>query len=231
MKKILAMLLLVSLLFGLCSCGASSSDDDVKGTIEENTTEEVTTEAEDTTEAEEDYEINLAEGGTYKNEYFGFGCTLDEEWTFATEEEILAMNELTGELVGEEMKEAIANADILYELSASKNGGLESININIENPGVLALGYTDETYLKSQQDNLKETLESIGLADVTVSTEEIEFAGGTHWAIKVSADMNGTQFDEYVITIKRGTRFANISIGAYGSDINSILGCFFAVEG
>ncbi len=236
MKKLTALLLIAVLAFSLCACGAS--DEDVRGekdtvvtAVPVSTEGEATTAAtEETTAAtEEAYELSLASGNTYTNKYFGFGCTLDDSWTIATEEEMKEQNGLAAEMAGEEFEELINNASLLYELNASKESG-EAIGVNIENMGLAGLALNEKSYIDPQKDLLKEALENMGFENVVVEPTPVEFAGGTHAALKVTGEYEGITIEELVITVQHGTRFANISLSTYLGNLDELVACFHAVD-
>lgn len=226
MKKILSALIICAMMLALSSCG--TTDSDVKGELN---TGAVDTTAETTAaETEDSYEINLAKENTYENKYFGFGVKLSDEWTFSTEEEILQMNQLTADMLDDEMKKQLENANLLYEMQALKDSGIENMGINIENLGPMALLYSEEEYIKNQEAELKKALEQIGYTNVTITVKEIEFVGEKHFAAEITGIyQDDISFSEELITVKHGTRFANISIFTFNDNLDQIISYFYAV--
>lgn len=238
MKKIITLILTAALLFSLCSCGLSEEafDKVVEGEIslenadkdtEQNADEAPAQDTESSTE--EAFELGKTQGGVYTNKYFGFKCTLDSSWTFMSDDEILEMNNLAKDMVGDELTERIENASILYEMYAQTENG-DSVNINIENAGAAALLLTEKDYIEAQTDILKEGLENEGFTDVEVSVTDVDFAGSSHSAMKVDSMINGVPFEELIITVKKGARFANISLSSLFGSIDTILDCFSPLE-
>ena len=101
MKKLISVLLAMALAFSVTACGLGSADapkGEYKPAEQEQTqsadTKTEDTETEDTlpddTRPEEDNDFSLGtmQGGTYENAYIGIGCTLDENWTYKTAEEM-----------------------------------------------------------------------------------------------------------------------------------------------
>lgn len=65
--------------FSLCACAGYS---DISGTTVTSTP---------TPESEDEQELELCgvNGGAYENAHFGFGCSLDAEWSYADEDTLL----------------------------------------------------------------------------------------------------------------------------------------------
>lgn len=72
-------------------------------------------------------------------------------------------------------------------------------------------------------------LENIGATNVSLELAEVDFAGGKHYAFKISGEINGVSFKETVVTVKRGGRFANTTVFSFNEDIDDILDYFKAV--
>ena len=84
LKKITALIMALIMVFALCAC---SDDDDAKGKVEPGTVETGAPSA----EPEKSLELGTLSGGKYANNYFGFGCELDDQWTYADEDQLLSM--------------------------------------------------------------------------------------------------------------------------------------------
>lgn len=210
MKKWIALVLALALALSLCAC---SSDEEVKGEVTETP-----------------FSMGVSEGTTYTNEYFGFGCTLSDDWYLYSEEEILEMNSISADAMGEELAEQIEKCDILYDMAAQYGEtGESTINVNVENPGVAALALSTKDYLSSQQDMLKEGMENMGFETVNVTISTVKFAGSERDCAYVDCVIGDMTFKECIVTVKEGTRFANISIGTVNDDLDTILGYFYEV--
>lgn len=83
-KRIAALIMALVMVFALCAC---SDDDDAKGKVEPGTVETGAPSA----EPEKTLELGTLSGGKYANDYFGFGCELDDQWTYADEDQLLSM--------------------------------------------------------------------------------------------------------------------------------------------
>lgn len=164
----------------------------------------------------------------YTNEFLGITCTLDEQWTFYTDEQIKEVNNITADMLDEDIAAQLENANFVYDMMASSESGA-SVNVNIENLGLSGVAMTAETYLSMQIDTLKTSLEQMGFSNVVIENKTYDFAGNSEEGVYVHASANGLTFEEAVVVLKRGMRFANISVGTVGGDIDSILAMFEAL--
>lgn len=164
----------------------------------------------------------------YTNEFLGITCTLDEQWTFYTDEQIKKVNNITADMLDEDIAAQLENANFVYDMMASSESGA-SVSVNIENLGLSGVAMTAETYLSMQIDTLKTSLEQMGFSNVVIENKTYDFAGNSEEGVYVHASVNGVIFEEAVVVLKRGMRFANISVGTVGGDIDSILAMFEAL--
>lgn len=216
MKKILAMLLVLALLSALAGCGSN-------GTITEaptqtttqapaEATEEPTTEpsTEPTTEAPTETEapsadVGLAgtiEGNTYENPLAGIGCALDENWYVFSEEETAALMGLTTDMFTDEnIKNTLENSKMAYLFYAMKDGGLQSINMIMENVGLVGNLLTPDSYIALSMENLETSLSSAGFTNIVIDKATVAFAGEERPAITITADVNGSTVYEVIVPV------------------------------
>lgn len=207
MKKTVSLVALLLAVVMLCGCGAGSSNGD---------------------DTSAPFEMGKVAGNQYTNNFLGITCTLDEQWTFYTDEQIKEANDIATDMMGEDIAEQLENARIVYDMMASSQSGA-SVSVNIENMSLSGLVVTAEAYLSSQMDSVKTGLEQMGFSDVTVENKTYEFAGNSEEGLYIRASVNGVIFEEAIVALKRGMRFANISVGTVGGDLDSILALFKAV--
>ena len=129
MKKLIAVLLAVCTVFALCACGAGK---DIGGAV---------------TSGEDDssFQLGTINGGVYENSYLGVGISLDDSWSIYDEEQLAQLIGWTADQYdNEKYAEQIENADLFYDLFASANDGLVSVNVVIQNLGLLYGTVMDE---------------------------------------------------------------------------------------
>lgn len=212
MKKLFVMFLTMMLAISFVACG--DSDTDIKGSIK--------TENEKNTNTEEiELSMGHAEGNIYESEFIGIGFQLPDNWSFYTEEQIKAMNNIAADLMEEEYAEAIANANIVYDMYALDALG-NNVNINIEKLNVAsALAYTEEEHVEATVGTLEDALSSMGLGEVTANVTTVTIAEEEHHAIDVVCVGEQITLYEKVICIKIGRYMANVTITTVGNDATS----------
>ena len=218
MKKIISVVVSLMLAATLCACtngnDSTNSGSDYGNNISNNSSDP--------------FEMGKVSGNKYSNEFFGIGCTLDSQWTFKTDEEIKEANNITIDMLDDEIKSQLENAAIVYDMMATSESG-SSININIESIGVSGVLTTVESYLSSQTDPLKAALEQVGLSDAVIENKTYDFAGSSEKGLYIHTSINQVTFEEAIIVLKRGTHFANITVATTSGDLNSILASFYAI--
>ena len=250
MKKLLSIILILTMLLSLTACGGSSSaatttapettvQETEAPTTEEPTTEEPTTEEptteeptteeptteEPTTEAPaanvDESKIGHIVDGVYTNAFIGITCTLDDYWTIATREEMAQIQGLTADMMSDEdLAEMLKNSGSVYDLYAFGDEGLVTLNIIMENQGLLySVILSEQDYVDLSLPQVGHALESMGLTDVECSAVTVSFAGKDHAGIQIHALYEGFDFYETVVCVKVGNYLSVITAGSYFEDV------------
>ncbi|MBQ8974608.1 MAG: hypothetical protein IJ072_02655, partial [Oscillospiraceae bacterium] len=175
-KLVIAMTLVLALL--LTACGSASEK---SGTV---------------TATDENLEIGQVVGGKYENKFFGIGCDLDENWTFYTEDQLAELSGFVSEsLDNNTAKSKLDSGSTVFDMYAYADEGLESVNIVMENLGVLYGNILDENaYVTASMDQLSKALEGQGYENVSCESTTVNFAGAEHAGIKLSAQYQSVDF-------------------------------------
>lgn len=234
-KRIALLMLALAMLLALTACGGKSAD--VRGSVSTAESNEQRENIDGKNAAEEDgtaFGLGTMNGGVYANEFLGLGCTLDENWTYFSEEELLELNGLTAEMVqDEDIAEMLENSNTIYDMYAMAEDGLVTINITLENVGVLyGMALSEERYLEIASDLLESTLASSGLEDVELTAGTATFAGEEHGCIWLSASLAISEEEsvpvyEMLVCIKKGNYMANVTLCSYQEDITDTLAALF----
>lgn len=236
-KRLAALALALVMLLSLCACGG---DEDVRGTVESDstTTANTTTVADEATttttaadETDDDFVVGTASGNTYTNTFIGIGYKLDAEWTLFDDEQMKQMNEQAMEMAGEEYAEMLKNAKVIYDMYAQNTTTGESMNVNLENLGLVYGSMLDEAaYVQIALPSLKDGLESMGFSSVNAEAKTVTFAGEEHAAIYVTGDMNGITIHEIAVCVKRGKYMSCITVASFeAARAEALLNGFYAV--
>ncbi len=218
MKKIIALVLAALMMFALVSC--IDDGESIRGNTYNDNEQTISSAAEDEVEVS----LGSSANNVYENKFLGIGCKLDDTWTFKTDEEIRELNNLTQDMLGDEYAEQIKNAALIYDMSAIKNDATASINVNIENIGLVnGAIYDEESYIDNSLNTLKEPLESAGFENLVINKVTVDFGGKQSPAIAISAELAGVKIYEKVVCVKQGKYIACITVASYLEDSTDAL--------
>ncbi len=184
-------------------------------------------------EPEEEFQIGEMNGGVYTNEFLGIGCALDGNWVYYSDEQMAELNGLVQETItDEEVLEAMKNSDSFYDMYAAADDGLVSINVVVENLGVL-YGFTlDEAgYIDMSIESVESIIPDLGLTDYTLETHTLPLAGKERQALRLAGNMSGVPFYEEIVCIKRGNYMAVVTMSSAVEDVTqNVASLFYALD-
>lgn len=209
MKRMISALLALILVLGLCGCSGNKS---VSGTVTPRETEPEKTgstetaaapaETEAASEALVDGEVSLGEmkGGVYTNAYAGFGCELDESWSFKTAEELQDLSQLTEEML-QDSTIADSRYSTITDMMAENYELLASINVNYTllsvSDRVTFSTISEETLIDAtllQKDNMIQSYAQAGIQVSSMEKTQVSFLGEQHYAIHTVATIEDTPY-------------------------------------
>lgn len=228
MKKFIIVLLAAALMTSFISCSDDKDPSNVTGSVQ---TYNEADETKATSETEEPFKQGTVAQQTYKNEFIGLGCTLDNDWTFYSDEQIAELNGLAAGAMDDEVANMIENATIIYDMFAENTATAENINLNLEKltrAQVLLLDL--ETMYNSQAANIKSTYENLGYTNFSYEVGKAELAGKQHTAMFIKATLNDVELHQTLVAIKTGQYIANIAATSYNTNTTKdILSKFFSL--
>lgn len=238
MKKIITFMLVLVMCLSMAGCGGDkdvsgavsnkkeeTNQDDVSGGLEENQNDE----------ANQEVDVNLligeAEGNTYENAFLGIGFNLPEGWTFYTQEQINALNNITQDMLEDDITEQIQNANIIYDMYALDQYG-NSVNVNLEKlSAIAAVGIDEKTYVEASMEQIPEALGQMGATNIEVKAASAKLDGSEHAALDISCTSNGVNIYEKIICIKEGQYMASVTLATtYENTTDAVLSYFYEVE-
>ena len=226
MKKLTAMFLALMLILSFCACG----DKDVSGTV---TPQESQTGAASTVEEPEaEFQLGVTTGGKYENKFLGIGCSLDDSWTFASQEELAQMVGTTADMFDDEKyAEQMKNIDMFYDMYAAADEGLVTINVVIQNLGVLyGAAISEEKFIELSLEGLDEQLGSAGFVLQGSEVGTMTFAGEERTALHISCTYQDVPYYCQQIIIKQGEYMSIITLASFYEDNTaSMVDYFYAV--
>ncbi len=240
MAAALALVMLLALLAG-CAGG------DPKGTVEPNpsaqpSADEVLPSPEASEpagdgDAEELFQAGTAEGGAYTNEMLGLGCTLDSEWTFASEDEIAATFGIAKELIEQaETGVELDDAQTFTDLYVYADGGARNINVQVQTLGALEGGImekiSEETLLDNVLPILEETMASAyaDFGTVTCEKADARFLEEDHKVISIVTEAQDMTMYQKQAYLPKGRYVAIVTCTSVGEDTtDEMLELFYKV--
>lgn len=205
MKRFVAMLLALCMVFCLCACGGEKEAEVQTGTVN---------------------------GYTYENAFLGIGCELDENWTYATQDELAHMIGQTAEMFDDDYAEKLKNADMFYDMMAVAAEGLVSINIVIQNVGLIyGTAMSEDKYLEVAEEQMAEQLGNAGMENVQSERITANFAGAEHGGLHIACTISGVPYYCTQMCIKQGKYIASISLCSFSEDLgNDMMDYFYGLE-
>lgn len=227
-KRLLALVLALALVFALTACGSepkgnvTPSESSAPAGDKTAATPEPT--AEPTPEPEDDVELGSMNGGVYKNEFVGITCTMGDEWTYYSEDEILQLNGLVADSTDdEELAEQLRDSDSFYDMMAENQETAENVNVVLENLGLL-YGHTMDasSYIDVALENLEASMKSMGMNVSSCEKVKFDFCGKETDGIYITSTMTveGMEIEVFqrMACVKAGTYMCDITACSYFED-------------
>lgn len=167
--------------------------------------------------AEEDsFGAGSTEDNAYWNEALKIGCAMADEWYFYTDEEILENNQALAGQLKDDLAETIREAGSMMDMMAVNTETGENVNVTLERMSIAnSLLITEEKYVQLSQEQLGAALEQMGMENVTVQQDEIEFAGEKHPCLRVSGTMDDVELFETLVVVKTGRTMIVVTACSY----------------
>lgn len=218
MKKLICLLLATVLMLSLFGCSGEKDPDDVRGDVTKNTSPS----------EEPKFSLGTTESNTYKNEFLGISCTLSSEWVFYTDEQLRELNNIVGDVAGEELAEKLEKASIIYDMCVTNVNDNSNINVNLEKVTPSQLKNTTvKALLESQIDVIKTAYENMGLTNIKVQYQKITVDGKEFDALVYSASAQGVGLYGTAFSFIKGNYMANVTVTTTQTNkVDKILGYF-----
>ena len=246
MKRVLSIVLILVLALSITACGGG----DPKTTTVPSTTAPITTTAPVVTqapttqpaeapteaptqpaEAERDPKLGYLSGRTYINEFVGVQATLNEAWTIADDTYLSQLSGITADAIKDQaLAEQLRDSGIAYALFASADDGLVTLNMVIEDLGLLyGTILSEQSYAEMSVGGLKDGLTGMGMEEVTVEVVKVNFAGQEHAGLQVHGIVSGVDFYELLVCVKVDSYMVSVCAASYYENITgNILDLFTA---
>ena len=197
MKRLLVLFTILAML--LAGCGNTAPESAVAGTVEP------TTEA--TAPAETPVTMGRLEGGTYINDYAGYACELDSNWTFYSAEELQELPDNVKELIADtEMADIMGDVPQFNDMMAENANEMVTINALYQKHTMQErLGFamlSDAELIDGtleQQDVMMEAYAQAGMDVESMERITVTFLGEERAALRTVGTVAGAPF--YMVQI------------------------------
>lgn len=217
MKKVLVFLTILALL--LAGCGTSAPESSVAGTVEPT--------SESAAPAETPVTMGRLEGGSYINDYTGYACELDSNWTFYSAEELQELPDNVKELIADtEMADVIGDVPQFTDMMAENVNDMITINALYQKHTLQErLGFamlTDAELIDGtleQQDMMVEAYAQAGMDVESMERVTVTFLGEEREALRTVGTVAGAPF--YMVQIfdyHLGQYSVTLTINSYMED-------------
>lgn len=190
LKNIIALLLIAAMACSMAACSSVSS---------------IVQDALDSSESDIEPSRGIVTGNTYKSEFIGIQCSLDESWIISTEDELAQLAGLTAsQIENEDIKSLLDNSSVVYDFFATKDSGFETLNINMNDLGSTGIeGDSEDQIAELARPQIESMLNDSGFEDCTVVKESIVFAGQEHPCYVITGSVSGVPIYEKMVMIIR----------------------------
>jgi len=227
MKKLLCILLTLTMLFTLAACGKGKSSEPAPAA-------EGAAPAE-TKEPELSAQDLIGEKGehSYENKALKIRADLPEDWIVLTNDEIAevmgtAMENLTDEDLAASLDESGAVCDF-YAMAGDGSGS--NLNIQLQNLSFFqGAALSEQAVADGSLDQVRQALEGMGMENVEPKVETFRFAGKDHASITCSASYTGVPLFERQVIVKVGRYIGIVTSFAFSQeDADRYLGFFSGI--
>lgn len=179
--------------------------------------------------AEDKFNFGSTQDNTYWNETLKIGCTLDENWYFLNEEEILQANSMNVEKLDGKLAEMVKEGGSMIDMFAQNLETGATVNLVVERLSVVnSLVIDEKKYLDISQPTLDEAMAQMGIEDVEITQESMDFLGQEHQSIVITGSFNGVPVCETMVVVKSGRNMTIITVfSAVDGEVEEVLASFF----
>lgn len=176
--------------------------------------------------------VYTADDRTYENSFIGVGCKLDAGWDVFSAQQIAELNGYLASLTDDKaIAKQLEDSGSAMPFYAQKDSGLVTLNISLENLGLLYGSLlSEQQYAESAVKQVAPALEAVGMSNVTTEIGSLSFAGSDHVAIFINGSLQGITFYETLVCVKTEKYMALFTAGSYTTDTTKdVLAMFYAL--
>lgn len=228
MKKWIAAILAVMMVLSMAACG--SQEPPVSNLTPNNNTN---------TEQKDTVSLGQMQGGIYTNTYAGFQCTLDENWTYKTAEELQELPDTAKDLFeGTAIDAELLTTTVIADMMAENATTLANINVQYQKldlaQRLVFATATEEQVIDEtlkDKDTLISSYTQAGMSDVTMEKKTVTFLGEERSGIYTTATISGIPcYIMQIVDYSKGSYGVTLTLTSYMEDTtDSLLALFTKV--
>ena len=197
MKKFLICLLAFVMILAMVGC----SKDDNKGGA---------------TPKDEECALGEVAGNKYESEFIGLGFTLPEGWNFYTDEEIAEMNNYVGDIAGQDYRDLLKNATVIYDMAAASPSQTDNVMVTLEKkPNSMLKNLNLAQTLEASFSLVKSSLENMGYRNIAHEVTTLTIDGETFTAMHITGTLSGMTMRQTSIVIKCNGYLASLAVTTF----------------
>lgn len=190
--------------------------------------------------------LGSIENGIYSNEYAGIACALNDNWVYASAQELQDLPDNISELFADtELADQVADSTVFVDMRAENTEEMLSININFIKLGMIerlqAALLSEEEFvdgtLQTQKDMLISAYAQAGILVSSMEKVTVTFLGEEHFALKTQVVLHteyGIDIPAFFLQItnyKLGSYGMTLTVSSYVEDnTQSMLDLFYALD-
>lgn len=247
MKKWIAVVLALILTLSMTACGGKEPS--VSGKVEPSSAETVPINTGKTESAEEEKEpaegnavsMGRMEGGTYINEYTGYACDLNSNWTFYSAEELQDLPENVKEMLADtEIGDSMEGVTQFTDMMAENVEKLATVNVLYQKLSMqerLAYSLLDDEQILDEmlklQDVMIEAYTQMGMEVESLEKTTVTFLGQERTALRTVSSVEGiAQYILQVYDYRLGQYSVTLTATTFGEDNTQwVLDQFYSLNG
>lgn len=180
---------------------------------------------------EELYSAGSVSARIYENALLGLQCIAPADWTYLTEAELLQLGDVPALEEEQTMEECLTahlnNGGQVQDMYAMTEDGLQTVNVMVTKLDLAAQEMTIGDFADLGAEEVREVYESMGITEVEMRREQLEFLGETVEAIRLSGAYEDVPLYSLQLCLERGSYICVVTFNSYVEDTTATLMKFF----
>ena len=177
------------------------------------------------------YSAGSVSARTYENILLGLQCIAPADWSYLTEEELLQLGDVPALEEEQTMEECLTahlnNGGQVQDMYAMTEDGLQTINVMVTKLDLTAQEMTIADFANLGAEEVCEVYASMGITEVEMKREQVEFLGETVEAIRLSGAYEDVPLYSLQLCLARGSYICVVTFNSYVEDTTETLMKFF----